>query len=71
MNVKDIVEMQLKTLGYDGLYSVWGDCACEIGDLVPCGEDFSTCMPGYRYVCKNDAGCEFGTEEHWHMRKEK
>ena len=71
MTVQKIVERYLTENGFDGLFSEYGDCSCEIGDLAPCTVDFSTCKPGYRYVCKGEADCEYGPEEHWHMRSKK
>jgi hypothetical protein len=47
----------LKEKGYDGLYYP-GACACEIGDLRPCGstiEDTLECKPGYRRGGDRDA----------------
>ena len=47
MNVLEIIAEYLKANGYDGLMNE-NDCACELDDLIPCGEDFSTCEPGYK-----------------------
>jgi hypothetical protein len=44
MTVRNILEQWLREHGYDGLYTT--DCGCKIGDLVPCGEDCTECMPG-------------------------
>jgi hypothetical protein len=47
----------LKRKGYDGLYDEC-HCACEIGDLRPCGLSISetlSCKPGYMH----DSGDEF------------
>lgn len=38
----------LKNKGFDGLYCSEGECACEIGDLNPCGEYSEDCKPGYK-----------------------
>lgn len=69
MNVIQIISEALTDRGFDGLYSSGGGCACEIGDLAPCGDIMGTCMAGYRYWCE-DADCEFTAEagRHWHMR---
>lgn len=66
-HVLEIVESHLKTNGYDGLYFP-GECACLIGDLEPCGQINSECVPGYveRYPdnkcdgdCAAGGGCDF------------
>ena len=69
MNVIQLVTFALKQEGYDGLQQAFSDCACEIGDIAPCGNIGHDCSAGYRYWCE-DADCEY-TEEHgrhWHMR---
>ena len=39
----------LKKHNYDGIYCD-GECACEIGDLHPCGiDDDELCEPGYKH----------------------
>jgi hypothetical protein len=50
MNVSKIIAEYLKTNGYDGLMNE-NDCACELSDLIPCGEDFSLCEPGWKKPC--------------------
>ena len=45
MDAKGIIKEYLEKNDYDGLYSE--DCGCFISDLIPCGEPFDTCMPGY------------------------
>lgn len=47
-NVIEIVKSALIKSGHDGLYNEDAQCACLIDDLRPCGEDFSTCKPGYK-----------------------
>ena len=32
VTVIELVEFSLKQEGYDGLYDIGGECACEIGD---------------------------------------
>ena len=49
MNVKQITEQYLIANGYDGLGEVNGECACEVGDLMPCqSEDVMRCRAGYK-----------------------
>ena len=48
MDVLDIVKDYLKNNKLDGLYSDGGECACELSDLQPCGENFSDCSPGIK-----------------------
>jgi hypothetical protein len=55
MNVLEIIAEYLKANGYDGLMNE-NDCACELDDLIPCGEDFSTCEPGYKIPCPKSCG---------------
>lgn len=47
MNCYKIIEKYLVDNGFDGLYKS-GDCACEVGDLIPCDDDCSGCEPGYK-----------------------
>lgn len=47
-DVKEIVKKYLKENNLDGLFSQGGECACELSDLQPCGENFSDCIPGYK-----------------------
>jgi len=42
------LSLDLEIKGYDGLYCSEGECACEIGDLCPCGEYSEDCNPGYK-----------------------
>ena len=49
-NLKSIVTSWLNLHGYDGLYNE-GECACEISDLMPCGEPNSDCAAGYKAHC--------------------
>ena len=72
LSVLELVAHALKEQGFDGLYSDFAECACEVGDLAPCGHINGDCQAGYRYIC-NDADCEFTLDngEHWHMRDEK
>ena len=45
-DVGEIVGAYLDEHGYDGLYC--DECACEKGDLAPCGQIGLDCMPGYK-----------------------
>ena len=65
MTVLDVVRMFLKVKGYDGLARP-GECGCEIGDLAPCGEDFSMCEPAHRTECRPDE-CTADGDCDWHM----
>jgi hypothetical protein len=44
----------LTARGFDGLYNVGGSCACEVGDLFPCGERELGCKPGVKRPCLSD-----------------
>ena len=51
MSNPTVIEMVIQALmdgGYDGLFSVDGECSCEMDDLEPCGEIGSECMAGYK-----------------------
>ena len=48
MDVKDIIAKYLEENNLDGLASDCGECACELSDLQPCGENFSECHPGIK-----------------------
>lgn len=56
MTVREIIEQYLKENGYDGLYCpIYGECACVVGDLMPCDNDCSECEPGYRHPGDSDS----------------
>ena len=62
LNVRGIIEDWLIKCHYDGLYDP-GTCACELGDLMPCGSEGAfSCLPGYRSPCN----CNF--EDDWPFR---
>jgi len=49
MNVKQITEQFLHATGFDGLTEMNGECACLVGDLMPCqSEDIMNCKAGYK-----------------------
>lgn len=51
MNIKEIVEAYLKENRFDGLYSGFYNCECQLGDLFPCNfEGAENCVLGY---CQN------------------
>ncbi len=55
-NVYAIVDEAIREAGGDGLVSE--ECGCELGDLVPCGEDFSECVIAKKQISE---------EKHWIM----
>lgn len=59
IDVQDMVTGYLKQHGYDGLYDPHGQCACELGDLGPCGEIRDSCVAGYKKTCDCGEGCDF------------
>ena len=59
MNVRELLEKTLQENGFDGLLQEDGECACQIGDLVPCESDFTNCKPGYKTLCNCNMGCDF------------
>ncbi len=58
MDCLKIIKGYLDANGFDGLQNE-AECGCEIPDLVPCGNDFSRCTPGYKVVPPVDVDCEF------------
>ncbi len=46
-------------MGYDGLFSDWHDCGCEIEDLMPCDEPRPDCTAGFKMPCSCDGKCDF------------
>lgn len=65
--VRVIVESYLRANGYDGLWSPFEECGCELRDLVPCDGDMESCEPGYKVPCpcaddpnSPDCGCMGG-----------
>jgi len=62
MHVKELVEQWLRLSGYDGLWNAAGECACDLEDLIPCGEDFANCTPGFKMPCP--PGC---AEHNFHI----
>ena len=63
MTVIQIIELWLKENGYDGLFNADAECACRIGDLVPCDEPCGTCLPGYQIPCPETCG-----EHYFHIQ---
>jgi len=60
--VTKMVELHLVANGFDGLFSP-SECACEIGDLAPCGEIQHDCQAGYKIPCQCGEGCDFDITE--------
>ena len=50
MDVREIIKKYLIDNGFDGLFDP-DECACEIADLMPCGEYCGSCEPGYKGPC--------------------
>jgi hypothetical protein len=72
MNLKELVEESLQKAGYEGLFNADIECACQLGDLMPCGEpNTDECCPGYKATC-DDRTCEgFGHDGHFHIAGQK
>jgi hypothetical protein len=49
-NAIEIIKDYLERNGFDGLYTP-GECGCCLDDLIPCDEDPSRCLPGYKKDC--------------------
>jgi hypothetical protein len=48
MDVLQIVEENIRMMGYGGLFSEC--CACEVDDLAPCGEMKQDCTRGHKHT---------------------
>lgn len=65
LDVLRMVHERLKDdLGYDGLVSDGGECACLTDDLAPCGEMRGDCVAGHKGPCDPDncgadGNCDF------------
>ena len=57
MDCGDIIARYLYRKGYDGVYSEYGECACNFEDFAPCGESCRECIPGYERPAEE--GSEF------------
>lgn len=58
--VMDIVKKFLKDNGFDGLFNVNGECACDVKSLCPCDGEITECEPGYRIEgCICGQGCDY------------
>ena len=66
MNVKQIIELHLKRMGYDGLFNTAVDCACELADLAPCDGIVAKCEQGYKIPCDAET-CIHGGGCEWHI----
>jgi len=66
MTLRELVESALRAQGFDGLYSQ--DCACEIGDLWPCGCVDGNCVMGHYTQCPGE-DCEAKGRKHFHIGK--
>jgi len=71
MSVKEILESYLKEHGFDGLYAPGGECACLIGDLVPCDANCFDCEAGYKAPCPGPESCTAGGGCDFHITPEK
>jgi hypothetical protein len=54
IRVIDIVKQYLINNGFDGLTWEYGECGCDLSDLMPCDTP-NNCVPGYKW--KNMDGC--------------
>lgn len=63
MKVIEIITKYLIENNFDGLYDPSGECACEIDDLQPCGEDISYCRAGYKILTPDDPEYNYRIQE--------
>lgn len=71
MTVKKIIERYLRENGYDGLTDAFGDCACFIGDLMPCESTIADCIAGHKVPCPGPEECDLGSDCQWHIKEDK
>lgn len=70
LTVLDVVRERLVADGYDGLCADGGECACLVGDLMPCGEMRHDCLPGHKGPClPEDCGADGNCD--WHIVPDK
>jgi hypothetical protein len=50
--VYEILEQAIRAAGGQGLCNLEIDCACSLGDLVPCASDSTLCQIGYSVRCE-------------------
>lgn len=62
-SLKAMCKLWLKQWELDGLYNSDLGCACEIDDLMPCGEPQPDCEAGYK------GRCDCGEGHAWHIQK--
>lgn len=65
ITVVEFLAKCLKERGYHGLYRD-RECACLVGDLMPCGEYYSDCMPGRKISCDPEFCPAYGDCD-WHI----
>ena len=56
MNIQEIVREWLQAHGYDGLVDEYYECACDIADLMPCGNPMPRCTAGHKEPCNDVCG---------------
>jgi hypothetical protein len=62
LNVLSVIEKYLTDNKFDGLY-VPGECACRVGDLMPCQGFCGDCLPGYLGPGNEECGWSIGAEK--------
>jgi hypothetical protein len=57
LSLIDFIKECLAEKGYGGLY-YHGECACEIGNIFPCGKSANLleCRPGYKKPASPESG---------------
>lgn len=63
----EIIKQYLIDNDYDGLCNDDIGFGCEINDLIPCTEGFSTCTPAYKY---KDPSGEYNFLMHQDLQEE-
>lgn len=63
MRIEQAVIQYMIEHGYDGLFSEYGECACKLGDIRPCGCDFAHCHLGYLCEVEVDVEKTWGITE--------
>lgn len=63
--VRDLVLVQLKAGGYEGLVHEDRECACALDDLMPCEDQVIGCEAGWKGPCGE--GCNAAGDCDWHI----
>ncbi len=70
MDLIGLITDGLRRHGFDGLFNTDGECACKIGELVPCDELSESCEPGV-FIDEPCSNCGGGESCDFHIGRKK